>query len=193
MTQTNRPSIQESSESEIIFRSPGGWITVRRKIGSDFTWSERKHVNSVAIVAVRRHADAMEVQLHSEHNPAHVLMRKMNWGVCGGRLDKNKKPIAVAQDELREEGGIDCPINRIYDCGKVFASTQSSEHVFLFVADATGLAEHPLQLETEELEYGHANEWVSVEEAMARSEDPRLLCSLTRFKLQHQPDVFGAM
>lgn len=168
-------------EPETLFTSPGGWISVRRKPGSNFTWSERKHVHSVAIVPIRRSGDSIEVLLHAEINPAHEQLRKINWGVCGGRLDKQYSSLEVARQELREEAGYDCPNEMITDCGRMFASTQSSEHVFLFVADVSDIHQQPMQLEQEELEYDHDNEWMSVAEALKRSEDPRLYVSLWRY------------
>lgn len=177
------PDIPESAsiETETLFESPGGWITVIRKVGSPFTWSERKHRNSVGILAIRHTDNGLEVLAHSEHNPAHYEFRDINWGVCGGRMDKEHPPIEIAKAELREEGGYDCPVDKITPVGKIFCTTQSSEHVFLFVADVTGLPYLGMQLEAEEGDYGHDNKWLDLNAALELSEDPRFIVALERY------------
>ena len=97
----------------------------------------------------------------------------------------------IARDELREEGGYDCPIEKIYTLGKIFCTTQSSEHVYLFLADCTGLEYIGMSLDKNEDSWRHYNEWVDLTNDLAlKIEDPRALAIL--FRLQSTTQLIGS-
>lgn len=158
------------------------WITIREKDG--YVWSERKGIHSVAVVLVRNINDKLEVCLHHERNPAHeeAFGRSRNVGAIGGSLDKGKSPRQTAIEEVREEGGYIISDDDIRAVGTVFATTQSSEHVHLYVADVSNAKYVGMSLEPGEGDYDHANEWRKWSPNLfAISPDPRFICAMARY------------
>lgn len=165
--------------SNVVYKSPGNWLTVKEHDG--YFFSERKGMDSIAIVPCRMVGEGVEVYIHEEVCPAHLHYRKTNQGAIGGSIDKDLSPIEIAKRELREEAGFDCSIDKIVSMGIMFASTQSNENVHLFIADVTGITQQKPQLEPGEVGFVLGGKFVPFsEELFMEIPDPRWIVAMSR-------------
>ena len=70
---------------------------------------------------------------------------------------------------------------QMVSCGRMFCTTQSDEHVHLYVVDVTGMDELELDLEEGEVRYQHANEWQPYTDNLLDLEDPRFVVAMARY------------
>lgn len=168
--------------SKVLAKSPGEWVSLVTDDTERFFWSRRKGVDSIGVVIVRfDEKENMEVLVHQEMNPAHAHYRDLNFGAIGGSIDKDKPLVQIAVEEVREEGGFDVTQEQMVSCGRMFCTTQSDEHVHLYVVDVTGMDELELDLEEGEVRYQHANEWQPYTDNLLDLEDPRFVVAMARY------------
>jgi 8-oxo-dGTP pyrophosphatase MutT (NUDIX family) len=153
------------------------WLSVIEDDG--YFYSERPGVDSISVVVLRNTDEGLEIMFHKEVNVAHDRHRNVNIGAIGGALREGENPLTGALRELVEEGGFDIDTDDIHCLGKMFCTTQSSEHVHLFLADVTDYIQEEPQLEPGEQ---GENMWVPFDlKFINEIEDPRFVVTIARY------------
>jgi len=83
-----------------------------------FQFAERRGVDSVAFICYDGNSE--QFLLNSEYKPP---VSKMVLGAFGGSFDKDKEPIDIVLDEVKEEAGFSLDKEQVKFVGKVLVST----------------------------------------------------------------------
>jgi hypothetical protein len=93
-----------------------------------FQFAERRGVDSVAFICYDR-----DPELFLLNTELKVPINKMLKGAFGGSLDKDKEPIDIVIDEVKEEAGFTVTKEDVYLVGKVMVSTQMNQFCYLYI------------------------------------------------------------
>ena len=93
-----------------------------------FQYAERRGVDSVAFICLDQ--DSEQFLLNREFKPP---INSFVLGAFGGSFDKNKKPIDIVIDEVKEEAGFVVTKNDVKFVGKVLVSTQMNQYCYLYL------------------------------------------------------------
>ena len=93
-----------------------------------YQFAERRGVDSVAFICYDSFVE--EFLLNQEFKPP---INQMILGSFGGSFDKNKEPVDIVIDEVKEEAGFVVTKNDVKFVGKVLVSTQMNQYCYLYI------------------------------------------------------------
>ena len=123
---------------EILYDA--GWMKLK-KTKNDFIFSERKGVDSVAVLLYRhsRKGDSIELEVLIRKQPLPIENERMDLFSCPitGQIEEGRDLIDVAVGEIKEEGGYIVDPVDVVSVGKYIVGTQTNEVVSMFICNVT--------------------------------------------------------
>jgi 8-oxo-dGTP pyrophosphatase MutT (NUDIX family) len=93
-----------------------------------FQFAERRGVDSVAFICLDR--DSEQFLLNKELKPP---INERVLGSFGGSFDKDKLPVEIVIDEVKEEAGFVVTKDDVKFVGRVLVSTQMNQYCYLYL------------------------------------------------------------
>lgn len=130
-----------------------------------FQFAERRGVDSVAFICYDR--GSRKFLLNKEEKPP---VNRMILGAFGGSFDKNKKPIDIVIDEVKEEAGFNVDKEDVVFVGKVLVSTQMNQYCHLYLVFVDSIDQEEREPENL-LERAAETSWHNWDEKIYQLED----------------------
>jgi len=143
------PEIVYASEG----KAPNGepFLTVKRARGY-YEYAERPGRDSIAFILYDSARPACIGLIYEAKPPLDesTSTKAMLTTAFGGSIDSDLTPQLICQTEVLEEAGYVVPIEHIHLVGHTYVSTQSSQRMYAYLVDITGISKTALT-ETESL------------------------------------------
>ncbi|QJR44407.1 NUDIX hydrolase [Mycoplasma miroungirhinis] len=148
-------------KDKLLYFTP--WLSLY-ETEKGFIYSERRNIDSVAILCYRIIDNQREFLVHFQ--PLPEIKEKQKWDDCfpspiTGAIEENETYLQTAIRETFEEAGIFVTENNLIKSFRMLASTQSNEIVHGFIFDVTNLKQENPITDGSIFEQVSYNKWYS--------------------------------
>ncbi|MBU4691190.1 NUDIX domain-containing protein [Mycoplasma zalophi] len=151
-------------KDKLLYFTP--WLSLYQT-DKGFIYSERKNIDSVAVLCYRITNNQREFLVHFQ--PLPEIKEKQKWDDCfpspiTGGLEQNETYLQTAIRETFEEAGIKVTEKNLVKSFRMLATTQSNEIVCGFIFDVTNLKQVEPSTDGSVFEKVSYNKWYSEKE-----------------------------
>ncbi|SMC15840.1 DNA mismatch repair protein MutT [Mycoplasmopsis agassizii] len=169
--------------NKLLFKNK--WINVYEN-EKGFIYCQRKGINSIAALLIRKVADDHEFMIHFQ--PLPEVVEKKTWDEpypcpVTGTIEENSSELESLISEVSEEAGFEITEKNIVDSSVFVSSTQMNEKVFSYLIDVTGLKNSEPKTDGSVFESVSFNKWYSHDEFQKIVKSDLVLSSLSSLYL----------